>query len=135
MKEINEQEEKNKLLERQRKLLKQKNEQDKILKQQNDKQKKLLEEQKKMIEEQTEEENILRNITFENIDKGPTAEFSAPRRYIKKTTPSPSKIPVPSKIPAPITKSLEPQGVAYDFGADSRGESQEEHDDLLQSSY
>ena len=41
MKEINEQEEKNKLLE------KQKNEQDKILKQQNDEQKKLLEEQKK----------------------------------------------------------------------------------------
>ena len=81
MKEINEQEEKNKLLEKQRKLLKQKNEQDKILKQQNDEQKKLLEEQKKMIEE----ENILKNITFENIDKGPIAEFrpSFPRRDIK----------------------------------------------------
>ena len=107
MKEINEQEEKNKLLEEQRKLLKQKNEQDKILKQQNDEQKKLLEEQKQ------EEENILRNIMFENIDSGPIAEFrqSFQRRYIKKT-PSPSKIPVPSKIPAPITKLLEPQGVA-----------------------
>ena len=58
-----------------------------------------------MIEEK-EEENILKNITFENTDKGPIAEFSAPRRYIKNPTPS------PSKIPAPITKSLEPQGVA-----------------------
>ena len=65
-----------------------------------------------MIEEQKEEENILRTITFENIDKGPIAEFFAPRRYIKEPTPSASKIPVPSKIPAPITKSLEPQGVA-----------------------
>ena len=113
MKEINEQEEKNKLLEEQRKLLKQKNEQDKILKQQNDEQKKLLEEQKKIIEEEQQEENILRNITFENIDSGPIAEFrsSFQRRYIKKPTPSPSKIPVLSKIPAPITKSREPQGV------------------------
>ena len=61
-----------------------------------------------MIEEQEEEKNILRNITFENIDKGPIAEFrpSFPRRDIKKPTPS------PSKIPAPITKSREPQGVA-----------------------
>ena len=85
MKEINEQE-KNKLLEEQRKLLKQKTEQDKILKQQNDEQKKLLEDQKKkMIEEEQGEENILRNITFENIDKGPIAEFrpSFQRRYIK----------------------------------------------------
>ena len=57
-------------------------------------------------EEEEEEENILKNIKFENIDKGPVAEFSAPRRYIKKPTPS------PSKIPAPITKSREPQGVA-----------------------
>ena len=111
MKERNEQEEKNKLLEEQRKLLKQKNEQDKLLKQQNDEQDELLEELKKLGEEY-EEENILKNITFENIDKGPITEFSAPRRYIKKPTPSPSKIPVPSKIPAPITKSLEPQGVA-----------------------
>ena len=60
-----------------------------------------------MIEEEEEEEkNILKNITFENIDKGLIAEFSAPRRYIKKPTPS------PSKIPAPITKSREPLGVA-----------------------
>ena len=107
MKEINKQEEKYKLLEEQRKLSKQKNEQDKLLKQQNDEQDELLEELKKLGEE-----NILKNITFENIDKGPIAEFSAPRRYIKKPTPSPSKIPVPSKIPAPITKSFEPQGVA-----------------------
>ena len=101
MKEINEQEEKNKLLEKQRKLLKQKNEQDKILKQQND-------EQKKLLEEQEEEENILKNITFENINKGPIAEFrpSFPRKDIKKPTPS------PSKIPAPITKSRKPQGLA-----------------------
>ena len=105
MKEINEQEEKNKLLEEQRKLLKQKNEQDKLLKQQNDEKDKLLEELKKLGEEY-EEENILKNITFENIDKGPIAEFSAPRRYIKKLTPS------PSKIPTPITKSRKPQGLA-----------------------
>ena len=67
-----------------------------------------------MIEEEQQEENILRNITFENIDSGPVAEFrpSFERRYIKKRTPSPSKIPVPSTIPAPITKSCKPQGVA-----------------------
>ena len=47
MKEINEQEGKNKLLEEQRKLLKQKYKQDEILKQQNHEQIKLLEEQKK----------------------------------------------------------------------------------------
>ena len=34
------------------------------------------------------------------------------RRYIKKPTPSSSKIPALSKIPAPVTKSREPQGVA-----------------------
>ena len=108
MKEINEQTEKNILLEEQQKLLKQKNEQDKILKQQNDELNILLEEQnKKMIKEQ-EEENILRNITFENIDKGPIAEFRPffPRRNIKKPTSS------PSKIPALITKSRKPQGLA-----------------------
>ena len=61
-----------------------------------------------MIEEEQEEENIIWNITFENIDKGPTAEFkpSFQRRYIKKPTLS------PSKIPAPITKSRKPQGLA-----------------------
>ena len=82
MKELNEQAEKNKLLEEQRKLLKQRNEQDKILKQQNDEQKKLLEEQKKLVEE---EENMRRDITFENIDSGPFVKFrtSFPRRDIK----------------------------------------------------
>ena len=51
---------------------------------------------------------MLRNITFENIDSGPFVKFriSFPRRHIKKPTPS------PSKISDPITKSLEPQGVA-----------------------
>ena len=60
-----------------------------------------------MIEEQ-QEENIIWNIMFENIDKGPIAEFrpSFPRRDIKKPRPS------PSKIPAPITKSCKPQGLA-----------------------
>ena len=55
-----------------------------------------------------EEENMLRNITFENIDSEPFAKFrtSFPRRDIKKPTPS------PYKIPAAITKSCEPQGVA-----------------------
>ena len=45
---------------------------------------------------------------IENINSGPFIRFrtSAPRRDIKKPTPS------PSKIPAPITKSLEPQAVA-----------------------
>ena len=107
MKELNERDEKNKLLEEQQKLLKRRNEQDKILKQQNDEHKKLLEEQKKMVEEE-EEENILRDITFENIDSGPFVKFrtSFPRRDIKKSTPP------PSKIPAPITKSREPQGLA-----------------------
>ena len=59
-----------------------------------------------MVEEQGE--NILKNITFENIDKGPIAEFipSFPRRDIKKPTTS------PSKIPALITKSRKPQGLA-----------------------
>ena len=107
MKELNEQTEKNKLLEEQQKLLKQKNEQDKIIKQQNDELNKLLEEQKKLIEEEEEEENILRNIKIEHIDSGPFVKFktSAPRRDIKKPTPS------PSKISAPITKSREPRGL------------------------
>ena len=98
MKELIEQDEKNKLLEEQQKLLKQKNEHDKILKQQNDEQKKLLQ----------EEENMPRDITFENIDSGPFVKFrkSFLRRDIKKPTPS------PSKIPAPITKSREPEDVA-----------------------
>ena len=45
---------------------------------------------------------------IENINSGPFIKFrtSAPSRDIKKSTPS------SSKIPAPITKSLEPQGVA-----------------------
>ena len=61
-----------------------------------------------MIEEEEEEGNILKNITFENIDKEPIAEFrpSFLRKDIKKPTPS------PSKIPAPITKSRKPQGLA-----------------------
>ena len=86
MKEINEQTERSKLLEEQRKLLKQRNEQDKLLKQQNDK---VLEGLKKLGEEY-EEENILKNITFENIDKRPIAEFrpSFPRRDIKKNNTS-----------------------------------------------
>ena len=59
-----------------------------------------------MIEE--EEENILQNITFENIDSGPFVNFrtSFPRRDIKNQTPS------PSKISYPITKSHKPQGLA-----------------------
>ena len=104
MKEINELAEINKLLKQkneQDKLLKQKNEQDKLLKQQNDEQDKLVEEIKKLGEE-----NILKNIMFENIDPGPIAEFSAPRRYMKKPTPS------PSKIYGPITKSRKPQVLA-----------------------
>ena len=106
MKELNEQTEKNKLLEEQQKLLKQQNEQNKILEQQNDEQKKLLEEQKKLVEE--EEENMLQNIMIENINSEPFIKFrkSAPRRDIKKPTPS------PSKISDPISKSREPQGVA-----------------------
>ena len=97
MKEFDEEEE-NKLLEEQRKLLKQKNKQDKLLKQQKNEQDKLLEELKKLGEEYEEE----------NIDSGPFVEFrpSFPRRDIKKPTPS------PSKIPAAVTKSREPQGVA-----------------------
>ena len=61
-----------------------------------------------MIEEEEEEENILQNITFENIDSGPFVKFrkSFPRRDIKKPTPS------PSKISDPITKSREPQDLA-----------------------
>ena len=118
MKEINEQAERNKLLEEQQKLLKQKNEQDKLLKQQKNEQDKLLkqknDEQKKLLEELTkigeeyEEENILPNITFENIDSGPFVKFrtSALRRDIKNPTPS------PSKISDPITKSCKPQGLA-----------------------
>ena len=110
MKEINEQAERNKLLKQkneQQKLLKQKNEQGKLLKQQKKEQDKLSEELKKLGEEY-EEENTLKNIMFENIDSGPFVEFrtSAPRRDIKKPTPS------PSKIPAPITKSRKPQGLA-----------------------
>ena len=106
MKELDDEEEKNKLLEEQLKLLKQKNEQNKILKQQNDEQKKLLEEQKKMIEEEEKAKKILQNITFENIDKVPIVELIPLRRDIKKTTPS------PFKIPAPITKSRKSQGLA-----------------------
>ena len=51
---------------------------------------------------------MLRDITIENINSGPFVKFrtSAPRRDIKKPTPS------PSKIPSPITKSREPQGLA-----------------------
>ena len=51
---------------------------------------------------------MLRDIMIENINSEPFIKFrtSAPRRDIKKPTPSPSKIPVP------ITKSREPQGVA-----------------------
>ena len=51
---------------------------------------------------------MLRDIKFENIDSGPFVKPRTffPRKYIKKPTPS------PSKIPAPITKSREPQGVA-----------------------
>ena len=48
MKELNEQDEKNKLLDERQKLSIQRNEQDKILKQQNDEQKKLLEELQKI---------------------------------------------------------------------------------------
>ena len=118
MKEINEQAERNKLLEEQQKLLKQKNEQDKLskqqkneqdklLKQQNDEHKKLLEELKK-IGEEYEEENILQNIKFENIDPGPIAELSSLRRDIKNPAPS------PSKISTPITKSRKLQGLAAD---------------------
>ena len=97
MKEFDEEEE-NKLLEEQRKLLKQKNKQDKLLKQKKNEQDKLLEELKKLGEEYEEE----------NIDSGPFVEFrpSFPRRDIKKPTPS------PSEIPAAVTKSREPQGVA-----------------------
>ena len=109
MKELNEQTEKNKLLEEQQKLLKQRNEQNKILEQQDDEQKKLLEEHKKLVEEEEEEEeNMLWDIMIENINSGPFIKFrkSAPRRDIKKLTPS------PSKISDPITKSRETQGVA-----------------------
>ena len=63
---------------------------------------------KKKLAEEEEEENILRNITFENIDSGPFVQFrtSFPRRDIKKPTPS------PSKVSAPITKSRKPRGLA-----------------------
>ena len=107
MKELNEKTEKNKLLEEQQKLLKHQNEQNKILEQQIDEQKKLLEEQKKLVEEE-EEENMLRGIMIENINSGPFIKFrkSAPRRDIKKPTPSPSKISIP------ISKSREPQSLA-----------------------
>ena len=109
---------KKKLLEEQRKLLKQKNEQDKLLKQQNDEHDKLLEEY--------EEENILKNIAFGNIDKGPIAELTPLRRDIKfenidngpiaELTPLRRDIekptPSPSKISTPITKSRKHQGLA-----------------------
>ena len=51
---------------------------------------------------------MLRNIKIENIDSGPFVKFrtSFPRRYIKKPTPS------PSKISDPITKSRKPRGLA-----------------------
>ena len=114
MKELNEQNEKNKLLEEQYKLLEQQNEQNKILKQQNDEQKKLLEQQKKLLEEDDMPWDILnelrRNVDKmnENINSGPPINFRtfAPRRDIKKPIPS------PSKISTPITKSREPQGLA-----------------------
>ena len=52
---------------------------------------------------------MLRDIMIENINSEPFIKFrtSASRRDIEKPTPS------PSKIPAPITKSREPQGVAF----------------------
>ena len=50
--ELNEQTEKNKLLEEQKKLLEQQNEQNKILEQQNDEVNKLLEQQKKLLLEE-----------------------------------------------------------------------------------
>ena len=114
MKELNEQTEKYKLLEEQQKLLKKQNEQDKILKQQNDELNKLLEQQK----QEEEEENMLRDTLNEldrnfykikeGIDSLTSTKFRtfAPKRDIKKPTPS------SSKTPAPITKSHEPQGVA-----------------------
>ena len=60
-----------------------------------------------MVEEE-EEENMLRNITFENINSGSFVKFRTffPRRDIKKPTP------FPSKISDPITKSCKPQGLA-----------------------
>ena len=114
MKELNEQNEKNKLLEEQYKLLKQQNEQNKILEQENDQLNKLFEEQKKLLEEEDipwDKLNELRrnvNKMTENINSGPSIKSRtfAPRRYIEKPTPS------PSKISAPITKSREPQGLA-----------------------
>ena len=114
MKELNEQTEKYKLLEEQQKSLKQRNEQDKILKQQNDELNKLLEEQKKLLEEEDIPwdtlNNFRRNVDKmnENINSELFINFRtfAPRRDIKKPTPS------PSKISAPISKSREPQGEA-----------------------
>ena len=114
MKELNEQNEKNKLLEEQYKLLKQQNERNKILEQQNDELNKLLEEQKKLLEEEDIPWDTLnalrRNVDKmnENINSGPSIKFRtfAPRRDIEKPTPS------PSKISAPISKSREPRGLA-----------------------
>ena len=63
-------------------------------------------EELKKLGEEYEEENILKSITFENIDSGPFVKFSALTRDIKKPTPS------PSKISDPITKSRKPQGLA-----------------------
>ena len=94
--------EKNKLLDEQLQLLIQRYEQDKILKQQNDEQRKLLEEQdkilkqqnyeqKKLLEEQKKliekEENMLRDIKFENIDSVPFVKPRTffPRKDVKKT--------------------------------------------------
>ena len=108
MKKLNEQNEKNKLLEEQYKLLEQQNEQNKILKQENDEQKKLLEQQKKLLEEEDIPWDTLnelrRNVDkmTENINSGPSINFRtfALRRYIEKPTPS------------PITKSRKSQGLA-----------------------
>ena len=114
MKELNEQTEKNKLLEEHYELLEQQNEQNKILKQQNDEQKKLLEQQKKLLEEEDIPWDTLNELRSnvdkmnENMNSGPSINFRtfAPRRDIEKPTPS------PSKISTPIPKSRKPQGLA-----------------------
>ena len=113
MKELNEQNEKNKLLKQQNKLLKKLNRQKKIL------------EQEKLLEQEKQEEDIPWDIInelsrnademTENINSRPPINFRtfAPRRdpfddiNENKGKPTP-----PSEIPAPITKSLKPQGLA-----------------------
>ena len=125
IKELNEENEKNKLLEQQNKLLEQQNEQKKVIEQQNG-QNKLLEQQNdelnKLLEQKKQEEDMLWDIInkldrngneiTKNINSRPSINFTtfAPRRDpfddIEKITPS------PSKLPAPITKSRKPQGLA-----------------------